>query len=54
MSGQPVDSFTQQDIDSGLISYVHVSNNDKNSNKTSARLSLQVQFFVSIKIIFCI
>ncbi|KAG7313392.1 hypothetical protein JYU34_000510 [Plutella xylostella] len=42
MSGQPVDSFTQQDIDSGVISYVHDSNNDKQSNKTSQKMTLQV------------
>lgn len=42
MSGQPVDSFTQQDIDSGVISYVHGSTNDKQLNKTSIRLTLQV------------
>ncbi|XP_022832747.1 chondroitin sulfate proteoglycan 4 isoform X2 [Spodoptera litura] len=42
MSGQPVDSFTQQDIDSGVISYVHGTTNDKQLNKTSLRLTLQV------------
>nr|XP_049691935.1 chondroitin sulfate proteoglycan 4 isoform X2 [Helicoverpa armigera] len=42
MSGQPVDSFTQQDIDSGVISYVHGSTSDKQLNKTSLRLTLQV------------
>ncbi|XP_052752420.1 chondroitin sulfate proteoglycan 4 isoform X2 [Galleria mellonella] len=42
MSGQPVDSFTQQDIDAGLISYVHGSTSDKQLNKTSLRLTLQV------------
>uniref|UniRef100_A0A2A4JAN3 Laminin G domain-containing protein n=1 Tax=Heliothis virescens TaxID=7102 RepID=A0A2A4JAN3_HELVI len=42
MSGQPVDSFTQQDIDSGVISYVHGSSSDKQLNKTSLRLTLQV------------
>ncbi|CAG4984167.1 unnamed protein product [Parnassius apollo] len=42
MSGQPVDSFTQQDIDSGVISYVHGSGGDKQLNKTSLRLTLQV------------
>lgn len=41
MSGQPVDSFTQQDIDSGVISYVH-GTGDKQLNKTSLRLTLQV------------
>lgn len=44
MSGQPVDSFTQQDIDSGVISYVHGTNNEKQLNKTSIRLTLQVSF----------
>lgn len=43
MSGQPVDSFTQQDIDSGVISYVHGTNNEKQLNKTSLRLTLQVR-----------
>ncbi|CAH2244982.1 jg999, partial [Pararge aegeria aegeria] len=42
MSGQPVDSFTQQDIDAGVISYVHGTNSDKQLNKTSLRLTLQV------------
>ncbi|KAI8430567.1 hypothetical protein MSG28_000789 [Choristoneura fumiferana] len=42
MSGQPVDSFTQQDIDTGVISYVHGSNSDKQLNKTSLKLTLQV------------
>ncbi|XP_048004606.1 chondroitin sulfate proteoglycan 4 [Leguminivora glycinivorella] len=42
MSGQPVDSFTQQDIDSGVISYVHGSNNEKQLNKTSLKVTLQV------------
>ncbi|OWR43702.1 putative Chondroitin sulfate proteoglycan 4 precursor [Danaus plexippus plexippus] len=42
MSGQPVDSFTQQDIDSGIISYVHGTTSDKQLNKTSLRLTLQV------------
>ncbi|KAJ2954210.1 hypothetical protein O0L34_g2449 [Tuta absoluta] len=42
MSGQPVDSFTQQDIDAGIISYVHGSTTDKQLNKTSIRLALQV------------
>ncbi|XP_068618390.1 chondroitin sulfate proteoglycan 4 [Battus philenor] len=42
MSGQPVDSFTQQDINAGIISYVHGSGNDKQLNKTSLRLTLQV------------
>ncbi|KAH9644183.1 hypothetical protein HF086_008672 [Spodoptera exigua] len=41
MSGQPVDSFTQQDIDAGVISYVHGTTNDKQLNKTSLRLTLQ-------------
>ncbi|GBP77460.1 Chondroitin sulfate proteoglycan 4 [Eumeta japonica] len=34
--------FTQQDIDSGVISYVHDTGSDKLLNKTSLRLSLQV------------
>ncbi|CAH4038660.1 chondroitin sulfate proteoglycan 4 isoform X1 [Pieris brassicae] len=42
MSGQPVDSFTQQDIDSGIISFVHGTTSDKQLNKTSLRLTLQV------------
>ncbi|XP_049885189.1 chondroitin sulfate proteoglycan 4 [Pectinophora gossypiella] len=42
MSGQPVDSFTQQDVDLGVISYVHGSSGDKQLNKTSIRLTLQV------------
>ncbi|XP_037868399.1 chondroitin sulfate proteoglycan 4 [Bombyx mori] len=42
MSGQPVDSFTQHDIDAGLISYVHGTNGEKQLNKTSLRLTLQV------------
>ncbi|XP_053624900.1 chondroitin sulfate proteoglycan 4 [Plodia interpunctella] len=42
MSGQPVDSFTQQDVNAGVISYVHGTNTDKQLNKTSLRLTLQV------------
>ncbi|CAH2036007.1 unnamed protein product, partial [Iphiclides podalirius] len=42
MSGQPVDSFTQADVDAGVISYVHGFGGDKQLNKTSLRLTLQV------------
>ncbi|XP_050683596.1 chondroitin sulfate proteoglycan 4 [Leptidea sinapis] len=42
LSGQPVDTFTQQDIDAGLVSFVHGSPTDKQLNKTSLRLTLQV------------
>lgn len=50
MSGQPVDSFTQQDIDSGVISYVHGTTNDKQLNKTSLRLTLQVSNIIIINL----
>lgn len=46
ISGQPVDSFTQQDIDSGVISYVHGATGDKQLNKTSIRLTLQVGIYL--------
>ncbi|XP_041986792.1 chondroitin sulfate proteoglycan 4 [Aricia agestis] len=42
ISGQPVDSFTQQDINTGVISFVHGTTGDKTLNKTSLRLTLQV------------
>ncbi|XP_037300065.1 chondroitin sulfate proteoglycan 4-like [Manduca sexta] len=39
MSGGPVDSFTQHDVDAGLISYVHGAGAGGQLNKTSLRVS---------------
>lgn len=42
LSGQTANSFTQQDINSGIVTFVHVASNDKQLNKTSLKLPLQV------------
>lgn len=47
-SGLEVDTFTQRDINAGLVFYVHGATGDKQINKTSLKLTLQViyDFFV--------
>lgn len=42
MAGQQVETFTQQDINAGLVSYFHLASGEKQLNKTSLRLTLQV------------